>query len=171
MSRITCLTLATILCSCSTKNNRDFTIQEGPWTATLISVDDACQMGLADNVGDTNDYIIELVDDGDAFTVTPDTSDSGQMDPDFTCTLEDNDFVCEPEGEAGDTMDWRDSGVDAIVQSTYTFSGDFSSETTGTFNIEIQLTCEGSQCGEMAESMEVGSFPCASTQAFSTSAG
>jgi hypothetical protein len=74
--------------------------------------------------------------------------------PDATsCTLEDNLLTCETVEQVIDL-----SPLDAVLTFTVDVSGTFSSGTSATLNITVDLTCEGTDCDAILGQLDVD-FP------------
>jgi len=69
----------------------------------------------------------------------------------IACTLSGKDFACD---SVVDVDDLSGDGFDAVLESSNTASGTFSSETAAVVRFDFVLTCEGSDCGGIYD------FPC-----------
>ena len=74
----------------------------------------------------------------------------------FRCMVDDYTLDCE---DIIGTIDYTGEGIDAVVDNTTGFSAEFSDESTGAVSWRIELSCEGSGCGEAEAAMELP-LPC-----------
>jgi hypothetical protein len=104
---------------------------------------------LASQVNADGDFGLEDHGDG-TFTITP----VDGTDP-FDCTLDGDDFHC-PERAAAS---YTEPGLDARLDGLASADGTFSDEENATGQQQVEITCEGSQCGvvELAAGVD---FPC-----------
>jgi hypothetical protein len=154
------LMVSLLLLACGSSKSDDFVPQEGDWTAVVTAIDNTCSKDMANDMGDTDGIILALTDGGEGFSLAPDNGDTGLTEPDMFCTLDGQDYTCETAGESSQTYDWSGTGADAVTTQTDTFSGSFGSEATGTMLWQISVTCQGSDCAELADAMGASSFPC-----------
>ena len=137
-------------------------VAEGSWGAEEVSAVDTC--GFFDEEEDD--------DDGGpiTLTMTSDTSftfSDGTPDFDLTCELADDlSFTC-PGGTDVQSLDGK--GLDAEITAAVSYSGAFDSRTTGSFIIQIDVTCGGDDCLKLKK-YEGIVFPCGYTNELAISA-
>jgi hypothetical protein len=169
MTQFTTLFLPTVLLACSGKGGSDFEPKEGLWRQSHISVDDGCDLGLGDAELEDTFFQLSLSSNGKAFTLSADSIDTAQADSEGTCTLDDMSFSCVAAQGDTHTIDYTSSGLDAMLTMTNGMEGEFESETAGTLDSSLVMSCEGTQCDEIAQSMGPTELPCSfSSQATMT---
>jgi hypothetical protein len=135
----------------------DFAPQEGTWAAGEIVYDDACGLGMEDDSEDVpNSIILEMDADGGGFTISEEEDDEPMI-----CTLDGQSFTCEVSEDDEFEEDFAEADLDAVVRFDQTIGGDFSSETQGELRMVFDVTCEGEDCADVAEMMELD-IPCTS---------
>jgi len=145
----------------------DFAPQEGTWEGGEFTYDDACGLGLGNDSEDEERVLVTLTMDADGggFTIV----DEEEEDP-IICVLDGQSFTCEtPEGDMEDT-DFSEYGYVALVTMDQVMGGDFSSETAGELRMVIDVSCEGADCAEVAEMMDLD-MPCTSIMSVPLLAG
>jgi hypothetical protein len=145
------------------KSDGDFAPQEGLWERGDVTEDDGCGFGGigGGDTGGENVATIAVSDDGEEFTI-----DTGDSDP-ITCTLDDQSYTCE--GGSSEEVDYAEYGYDAVATISSTVGGEFSSETEGTFEVSVSVSCDGADCAEVAELSE-STYPCTSSASWPISA-
>jgi hypothetical protein len=147
----------------------DFAPQEGTWEGAEFTYDDACRLGLEPEPGEEEEAIVVTLTmdaDGGGFTIV----DEEDEDDPITCVLDGQSFTCAtPEGDMED-IDFADVGLDAVMMIDQAMGGDFSSETAGELRMVIDVGCEGADCAEVAEMIEID-MPCTSLMSVPLTAG
>ncbi len=154
------LIVSLLLVACGSGKSDDFAPQEGGWTAVVTEIDNNCGDDMASDMDDTDAIILAQTDGGKGFSLTPDNGDTGFTEPDMFCTLDGQDYSCETAEDSTMTYDWSGTGADAVTTQTASFYGSFASETEGEIVWEINVTCEGTDCAELAEAIGATSLPC-----------
>lgn len=135
----------------------DFAPQEGTWAAGEIVYDDACGLGMEDDSeDDPSSVILEMDADGGGFTIREEGDDEPMI-----CTLDGQSFTCEVSEDDIGHYDLAEAGLDAVVRFDQTLGGEFSSETQGEFRMVYDVTCEGEDCADAVDMMELD-MPCTS---------
>jgi hypothetical protein len=144
----------------------DFAPQEGTWAAGEFVYDDACGLGIEDDSeDDPSSIILEMDADGGGFTIGEEEDDEPMI-----CTLDGQSFTCEVSEDDEFEEDFAEAGLDAVVRFDQTIGGDFSSETQAEFRMVVDVTCEGEDCADVAEMMELD-MPCTSLMSVPLTAG
>jgi len=123
-------------------------------------MDNGCDLDFGDVEFEDTFVLLSLSSDGKTFTLSVDSIDTGLPDSEGTCTLDDMSFSCVSAQGDTYTTDYTSSGLDAILTMTNSMEGDFESETEATFDSSLVMSCEGTQCDEIAQSMGPSEFPC-----------
>ena len=136
-----------------TDTNAAFAPEEGDWLAGALSpVVDECD--IFDELDGEKGGVVTL-------TLTSETTFSLVDEDDFAvdCTLSGRDFSCETEDMI---EDYSGKGVDVVLTTTFGYSGTFDTTTSGTVYFNIDVTCEGEDCGFVTKKAGL-TLPCATT--------
>ena len=121
------------------------TPEEGDWYGGEETVtEDTC--GFEDDGKDTDeDTPVVLTLTGET-TFTLNDGDGFEQ----SCTFDSSagTFTCEPIEEI---TDFTKKGLDAIITFTQNVSGTFSTSTTGVVDVDMDVTCEGTDCDTVAK--------------------
>lgn len=131
-------------------------VAEGEWDAEEISETDTCGFfGEDKDTGEADQPITLTLLSDTSFTFSDGTDELN-----VTCELaEDLTFSC-PGGT--NTRSLNGKGLDASILADINFSGAFESRTTGTLTVQIDATCDGSDCIKLKK-YEGVVFPCGYT--------
>jgi hypothetical protein len=147
-----------------------FAPQEGSWEGGDFKYDDACGLGLADDSEDEQIRVTLTMDeDGGGFTIVDEDEEGGDSDP-LICALDGQSFTCETPDDDMEDSDFADAGFDAVMTMDQVLGGDFSSESAGELRMVIDVGCEGADCAEVAEMIEID-MPCTSSMSVPLLAG
>ena len=101
--------------------------------------------------------------DGWTFDMAPPQAESwmatehyGTHDTPYECTGSGDRFTCAM--QAG--FDYTTTGVDANVSLEVRYDGSWTGDDTIGGDFELEFTCSGAQCDEVASQWSVASFPC-----------
>ena len=112
---------------------------------------------MMDEIGIPEDGYVELDFDGDDFTWS-------ESDLTLNCSHTDPDFTCDSYEEF---EDYTQDGLDALLGFSFTYEGEFDSNTTLDGTAMFDLSCGGSDCASLASGLELNEgFPCSMTLDF-----
>jgi hypothetical protein len=147
-----------------------FAPQEGIWEGGDFKYDDACGLGLGDDSEDEQIRVTLTMDaDGGGFIIVDEDEVDGDSEP-MICTLDGQAFSCEIGEDDVEDTDFSEMGFDAVMTMDQTMGGDFSSATVGEIRMVIDVGCEGADCAEVAEMIEID-MPCTSSMSVPLLAG
>jgi len=138
-----------------------FSPEEGPWEADEISTVDTCGFfdddGKGGDTGGDDDELVTLTVTGETSFNLTDGTDEFNID----CTIAgDQTFTCDGGTES---QSLAKDGLDASINSTFSYSGTFSSGTEGTIALFADVSCDGGDCTLIVKHLGI-EFPCSVTQ-------
>lgn len=136
-----------------------FEPEAGTYNMEMTIIDDGCGLDIADDpdtgdVGEDDDTTeIELSEDGSTVTI----------DEDMVCDRDGNAFSCALSQEI---FDATEMGMDGLVSLSQTIEAEWSDATSFDGDLVFSLSCEGADCADVSDMMEM-TLPCSSTGTFS----
>lgn len=136
-----------------------FEPEAGTYDLEMTVIDDGCGLDTPDEA-DTGDVgeddgttEIELAEDGSTVTI----------DGDMVCDRDGNAFSCALSEEM---FDATEMGMDGVVNLSQTMEAAWSDATSFDGDLVFSLSCEGADCADVGDMMEM-TLPCSTTGTFS----